>query len=40
VRITERGFVLAEYAPETTPEEVARATGAPLDVRDARPMDA
>ena len=24
VRITERGFALAEYAPETTPEEVAR----------------
>jgi 3-oxoacid CoA-transferase subunit B len=40
VRVTERGFVLAEYAPETTPEAVARATGAPLDVRDARPMDA
>jgi 3-oxoacid CoA-transferase subunit B len=40
VRITDRGFVLVEYAPETTPEEIARLTGAPLDVRDARPMDA
>jgi 3-oxoacid CoA-transferase subunit B len=39
VRITERGFVLEEYAPETTPEEVARLTGAPLDIRAARPMD-
>jgi len=40
VRVTERGFVLAEYAPETTPEDVARLTGAPLDVRGAKPMDA
>jgi 3-oxoacid CoA-transferase subunit B len=40
VRVTERGFVLAEYAPETTPEDVARVTGAPLDVRGAKPMDA
>jgi 3-oxoacid CoA-transferase subunit B len=40
VRITERGFVLAEYAPETTPEEVARLTGAPLDIAAARPMEA
>jgi 3-oxoacid CoA-transferase subunit B len=39
VRITERGFVLEEYAPETTPEEVARLTGAPIDVRAARPME-
>jgi 3-oxoacid CoA-transferase subunit B len=39
VRITEHGFVLEEYAPETTPEEVARMTGAPLDIRAARPMD-
>jgi len=39
VRITERGFVLVEYAPETTPEEVARQTGAPLDIRAARPME-
>ena len=38
VRITERGFVLEEYASETTAEEVARATGAPLDIRNARPM--
>jgi 3-oxoacid CoA-transferase subunit B len=39
VRITSGGFVLEEYAPETTPEEVARMTGAPLDIRAARPMD-
>jgi 3-oxoacid CoA-transferase subunit B len=39
VRITERGFVLEEFAPETTPEEIARQTGAPLDIRNARPMD-
>jgi 3-oxoacid CoA-transferase subunit B len=39
VRITPRGFVLEEYAPETTPEEVARMTGAPLDISAARPMD-
>ena len=38
VRITDRGFVLEEYAPETTAEDVARATGAPLDIRNARPM--
>jgi 3-oxoacid CoA-transferase subunit B len=38
VRVTPSGFVLAEYAPETTPEEVARQTGAPLDTRGARPM--
>jgi len=38
VRITEHGFVLDEYAPETTPEEIARQTGAPLDIRNARPM--
>ncbi len=39
IRITEHGFVLQEYAPETTPEEIARQTGAPLDIRNARPMD-
>jgi 3-oxoacid CoA-transferase subunit B len=39
IRITERGLVLAEYAPDTTPAEVARLTGAPLDVRNARPME-
>jgi 3-oxoacid CoA-transferase subunit B len=39
LRVTERGLVLAEYAPETTAEEVARQTGAALDVRDARPME-
>jgi 3-oxoacid CoA-transferase subunit B len=38
VRIGDQGFVLEEFAPETTPEEVARATGAPLDIRNARPM--
>jgi 3-oxoacid CoA-transferase subunit B len=40
VRVTGDGFVLAEYAAETTPDEVARLTGAPLDVRGAKPMDA
>jgi len=39
IRITDHGFVLLEYAPETSPEEVARQTGAPLDLRDARPME-
>jgi 3-oxoacid CoA-transferase subunit B len=39
VRVTERGLVLLEYAPETTAAEVARATGAPLDIADARPME-
>jgi 3-oxoacid CoA-transferase subunit B len=39
VRITERGLVLEEYAPETTAADVARATGAPLDISHARPMD-
>ncbi len=29
------GLVLLEYAEDTTPEEVARATGAPLDIRNA-----
>jgi 3-oxoacid CoA-transferase subunit B len=38
VRISEQGFVLEEFAPEMTPEEVARLTGAPLDIRNARPM--
>jgi 3-oxoacid CoA-transferase subunit B len=40
MRITERGFVLAEYAPETTPEAIAAVTGAPLDIAAARPMQA
>jgi len=40
IRITERGFVLAEYAPETTPEAIAAVTGAPLDTSGARPMQA
>jgi len=39
VRITDRGLVLEEYAPETTAADVARATGAPLDISRARPMD-
>jgi 3-oxoacid CoA-transferase subunit B len=39
IRITERGFVLAEYDPETTPEAIAAVTGAPLDIRAARPME-
>jgi 3-oxoacid CoA-transferase subunit B len=38
IRVTDRGLVLAEYAPDTTPDEIVRLTGAPLDVRDARPM--
>ena len=39
IRITGRGFVLEEYAPETTAEEVARLTGAPLDISHARAME-
>ena len=33
-----QGLVLLEYADDTTPEAVARATGAPLDIRNAVPM--
>jgi 3-oxoacid CoA-transferase subunit B len=32
------GLTLQEYAADTTPEAVARATGAPLDIRNAVPM--
>jgi len=39
LRVTAHGLVLAEYDPGMTAEDVARATGAPLDIRDARPMD-
>jgi len=38
VRVAEAGFVLLEYAPDVKPEDVARATGAPLDIRSAMPM--
>jgi len=38
LRVTPQGLKLAEFAPETTPEAVAAATGAPLDIRGARPM--
>ena len=40
VRIGPDGLVLLEYADDTTPEAVARATGAPLDIRNAVPMRA
>ena len=39
LRLHAGGFVLEEYAPETTAADVARATGAPLDISHARPMD-
>lgn len=39
IRITAAGFVLEEYAPETTAADVARLTGAPLDISRARPME-
>ena len=38
VRVTDAGLVLLEYAEDTTPDAVARATGAPLDIRGAVPM--
>jgi 3-oxoacid CoA-transferase subunit B len=39
LRVGLSGLELLEHAPETTPEEVARLTGAPLDIRHSRPMD-
>jgi 3-oxoacid CoA-transferase subunit B len=36
--VGEAGLRLLEYAPETTPEAVARATGAALDLSQAIPM--
>jgi 3-oxoacid CoA-transferase subunit B len=39
LRVGPNGLQLLEYAPETSAEEVARLTGAPLDVRGARPME-
>jgi 3-oxoacid CoA-transferase subunit B len=38
VTVGEAGLELLEYAEDTTPEEVARATGAPLDISRAVPM--
>jgi 3-oxoacid CoA-transferase subunit B len=38
VQVTDAGLVLLEHAEDTTPEAVARATGAPLDIRGAVPM--
>jgi 3-oxoacid CoA-transferase subunit B len=38
VQVTDAGLVLLEHAEDTTPEAVARATGAPLDIRRAVPM--
>jgi 3-oxoacid CoA-transferase subunit B len=39
LRVGAAGLELLEYAPETSAEEVARRTGAPLDLRGARPME-
>jgi 3-oxoacid CoA-transferase subunit B len=38
IAIGDAGLRLLEYAPETTPEAVARSTGAPLDIAKAIPM--
>jgi len=36
--VADTGLRLLEFAPETTPEAVAQATGAPLDIGQAIPM--
>jgi 3-oxoacid CoA-transferase subunit B len=38
IDVTPRGLVLVEHAPDVTIDDVVRATGAPLDTREARPM--
>lgn len=38
IRVTDSGLKLVEHAPDTTPEQVASATGAPLDIGDSVPM--
>ncbi len=38
IDVTPRGLVLVEIAPDVSVEDVVRATGAPLDERDVRPM--
>ncbi len=38
IRITETGLKLIEHAADVTPEDVARATGAPLDIEGSVPM--
>lgn len=40
VKVTPEGFLLLEYAKDTTPEEVVKATGAPMKIHpDVRPID-
>ncbi len=39
IQVTKDGFLLTEHAPDITPEEVAKATGAPLQISpEVRPM--
>lgn len=38
IRVTDAGLKLIEHASGVTPEEVAQATGAPLDLAEAVPM--
>ena len=38
IRITETGLKLIEHAADVTPEDVAQATGAPLDIEGSVPM--
>ncbi len=40
IDVTPEGLVLREIAPDTTIDDVVRATGAPLDVRNVQPMPA
>jgi len=39
IAVRQQGLVLLEHAPEVTPEEVAQATAAPLDISGSRPME-
>jgi len=39
IAVREGGLVLLEHDPEITPEDVAQATGAPLDISGSQPME-
>ena len=39
IQVGDAGLLLLEHAPEITPQEVAQATGAPLDISSAKPME-
>ena len=39
LNVTKEGFVLTEHAPDMSPEDVVKATGAPVKVSpEVRPM--